>query len=74
MSEASNRLKGLWLGVCFALGFSMVFVARGANASLFGQWRMAYRQEANLVAGVLIVLMGLFMLGRWSWSGKLPQV
>ncbi len=66
VTEASNRLKALWLSVCFVLGFSLVFVALGASASLLGQWLMAYRQEANLVAGVLIVLMGLFMLGWWS--------
>jgi cytochrome c-type biogenesis protein len=66
VTEAANRLKALWLSVCFVLGFSLVFVALGASASLLGQWLMAYRQEANLVAGVLIVLMGLFMLGWWS--------
>ena len=66
VSEASNRLKALWLSCCFVLGFSVVFVALGASASLLGQWLMAYRQEANLVAGLLIVLMGLFMLGWWS--------
>lgn len=66
VTEASNRLKAMWLSVCFVLGFSIVFVALGASASLLGQWLMAYRQEANLVAGVLIVLMGLFMLGWWS--------
>ncbi|MBD3657156.1 MULTISPECIES: cytochrome c biogenesis CcdA family protein [Marinobacter] len=66
VTEASNRLKALWLSVCFVLGFSLVFVALGASASLLGQWLMAYRQEANLVAGLLIVLMGLFMLGWWS--------
>lgn len=69
VSEASNRLKALWLSVCFVLGFSVIFVALGASASLLGQWLIAYRQEANLVAGVLIVLMGLFMLGWWSMPG-----
>ncbi len=66
VTEASNRLKAFWLSVCFVLGFSVVFVALGASASFLGQWLMAYRQEANLVAGVLIILMGLFMLGWWS--------
>lgn len=66
VTEASNRLKAMWLSVCFVLGFSIVFVALGASASMLGQWLMAYRQEANLVAGVLIVLMGLFMMGWWS--------
>ena len=66
LTEASNRLKAFWLSLCFVMGFSLVFVALGASASVLGQWLMAYREEANLVAGVLIVLMGLFMLGWWS--------
>lgn len=66
VTEASHRLKALWLSTSFVLGFSVVFVALGASASFVGQWLMAYRQEANLVAGVLIVVMGLFMLGWWS--------
>ncbi len=66
LTEASNRLKAFWLSLCFVMGFSLVFVALGASASVLGQWLMAYREEANLAAGVLIVLMGLFMLGWWS--------
>lgn len=66
VNDSVNRLKAFWLSLCFVLGFSLVFVALGASASLVGQWLMGYRQEANLVAGVLIVLMGLFMLGWWS--------
>ena len=66
VTDRSSRLQSLWLSICFVLGFSVVFIAFGASASLLGQWLMAYRQEANLVAGILIVLMGLFMLGWWS--------
>jgi len=66
VSKTSNRLKALWLSICFVLGFSVIFVALGASASLLGQWLMAYRQEANMVAGVLIVLMGLLMLSWWK--------
>jgi cytochrome c-type biogenesis protein len=66
VTDRSSRLQSLWLSICFVLGFSVVFIAFGASASLLAQWLMAYRQEANLVAGILIVLMGLFMLGWWS--------
>ncbi len=65
-NQASHRLHAFWLSLCFVLGFSLVFVALGASASLLGQWLTAYRQQANLAAGALIVLMGLFMLGWWS--------
>lgn len=66
VTETSNRLKAFWLSFCFVLGFSVVFVVLGASASLLGQLLIAYRQEANLVAGTLIILMGLFMVGWWS--------
>lgn len=64
--ESENRLKAFWLSFCFVLGFSVIFIALGASASLLGQWLRVYREEANLVAGLLIVLMGMFMLGWWS--------
>jgi len=66
VNESENRLKAFWLSFCFVLGFSVIFIALGASASLLGQWLRVYREEANLVAGLLIVLMGLFMLGWWS--------
>ncbi|MBB5320535.1 cytochrome c biogenesis CcdA family protein [Marinobacter oulmenensis] len=66
VNEAGNKLKAMWLSLCFIMGFSLVFIALGASASLLGQWLLAYRREANLVAGILIIAMGLFMLGWWS--------
>lgn len=66
VNESENRLKAFWLSFCFVLGFSVIFIALGASASLLGQWLRVYHEEANLVAGLLIVLMGLFMLGWWS--------
>ena len=49
----------------FVLGFSMVFIAFGASASALGQLLQRYRYEANLVAGAIVILFGLFMLGMW---------
>jgi cytochrome c-type biogenesis protein len=58
----------LWGGVvlaavCFVLGFTTVFVALGAGASVLGQWIQAYKAELAWVAGAIIILFGLHFLG-----------
>ena len=47
----------------FVAGFSFIFVALGAGATAFGQLMLAYRTWIARIGGVLIVLMGLWMLG-----------
>ncbi|MCL4534656.1 MAG: cytochrome c biogenesis protein CcdA [Bacteroidetes bacterium] len=47
----------------FVLGFSLVFVALGASASLLGGLIEDYRRELNRAAGGVIILMGLFVMG-----------
>ena len=49
--------------VMFVLGFSTVFVALGASASLIGSLIRAWSQELSIVAGVVIIVMGLHFLG-----------
>ena len=68
-SEAAGRFAPLRLSVFFVLGFSTVFVILGASATALGQLFLSYRYEANLAAGVCVILFGLVMIGlvRWSW-------
>ena len=47
----------------FVLGFSTVFVALGASASVIGAVLRAYSNELAIVAGVGIIVMGLHFLG-----------
>jgi cytochrome c-type biogenesis protein len=47
----------------FVLGFSFIFVALGAGASVFGQMMREYRVWIARIGGALMVLMGLWMLG-----------
>lgn len=47
----------------FVLGFSFIFVALGAGATAFGQLMLAYREWIARIGGVLMILMGLWMLG-----------
>jgi len=53
----------------FVLGFSTVFIALGASATALGRLLLTYKQEANLVGGMIVIVFGLFMTGiinpRW---------
>jgi cytochrome c-type biogenesis protein len=63
------RLALLGQAALFVLGFSTVFITLGASATAFGQLLLRYKQEANLIGGVIVVIFGLFMTGlinpRW---------
>lgn len=47
----------------FVLGFTTVFVALGAGASTIGGWLRAYQHELSIIAGIIIIIMGLNFLG-----------
>jgi cytochrome c-type biogenesis protein len=47
----------------FVAGFSIVFVALGASASALGSLLVQYRLALTRVAGVVIFVLGFFMLG-----------
>jgi cytochrome c-type biogenesis protein len=65
--HTEERLAALGMSVFFVAGFSAVFIAFGASATALGQLFLRYRYEANLVAGVIVIAFGLFMLGLWRW-------
>ena len=52
-------------GLLFVLGFSTVFVALGATASVFGQVIRQYIDLLSYAAGLAIIAMGLHFLGVW---------
>lgn len=47
----------------FVLGFSTVFVALGASASFIGGFIRAWSAQFSILAGVVIIVMGLHFLG-----------
>ena len=47
----------------FVLGFSLIFIALGAAATMLGQVLLAYRDWITRIGGVMIILLGLWMLG-----------
>lgn len=62
------------LSLAFVLGFSTVFVALGASASLLGKAVNAHFEMLGIVAGVLIVILGLHFLGLFRIGVLLREV
>jgi cytochrome c-type biogenesis protein len=57
------RPQSLMLAATFVLGFTVVFVALGASATALGSVLLSYRYELGIVAGVVVLLFGLHLLG-----------
>jgi cytochrome c-type biogenesis protein len=60
---SSTRGRASGAALLFVLGFSTVFVALGTAASGLGAALLAHRLALDELAGVAIILLGLFMLG-----------
>jgi cytochrome c-type biogenesis protein len=60
-SEASRRT--VLAALCFVAGFTTVFVALGASASVLGNLIQTYKGALSTVAGLVIILFGLHFLG-----------
>ncbi|MGB7285885.1 MAG: cytochrome c biogenesis protein CcdA [Salaquimonas sp.] len=58
---ASKRI--LLSSIAFVLGFTTVFVALGATASIIGQTVAQYFNILSIIAGAVIAIMGLHFLG-----------
>lgn len=61
-ASASKRAI-MMSALLFVLGFSTVFVALGASASLIGGLIRAWSAELSILAGIVIIIMGLHFLG-----------
>jgi len=62
-TPSSSRRAVMISAILFVLGFSTVFVALGASASLIGNLIRAWSAELSIVAGLVIIVMGLHFLG-----------
>lgn len=47
----------------FILGFSFVFILLGASSSLIGGFLIDYKDTIRIVGGILIIILGLYVLG-----------
>jgi cytochrome c-type biogenesis protein len=62
-AKSGARLALVLASVAFVLGFTTVFVALGAGASTIGRFLRAWQDTLAIVAGIVIILMGLNFLG-----------
>jgi cytochrome c-type biogenesis protein len=60
---ASSKRAVMISALLFVLGFSTVFVALGASASLIGGLIRAWSAQLSILAGIVIIVMGLHFLG-----------
>ena len=61
--ESRVRWETVLAACLFVLGFSTVFVALGASASVVGSLIRAYSGPLAMIAGVIIIVLGLHFLG-----------
>jgi cytochrome c-type biogenesis protein len=66
--QASSRVR--WRVVlnsaAFIIGFSLVFVSLGASASFLGGLFLGYRHIIRVLGGVLIIVVGLYLVGLFK--------
>src|SRR6201996_7438499 len=62
-TKSASRRAVMLSALLFVLGFSTVFVLLGASASLIGRLIHAWSEQLAIVAGVVIIVMGLHFLG-----------
>ncbi len=69
-----NRKLLLVRSISLIIGFSVVFIAMGASASMVGRIFAEQRELIQKVSGLLIILFGMQMIGwlqlRWFMSNK----
>jgi cytochrome c-type biogenesis protein len=61
-----SRRVALVHALLFVLGFSLIFLALGASATLLGQVLIAYRSWITRIGGVLVLVFGLYLLGVFN--------
>lgn len=68
--EEMDRSKHTTLlhAVLFVAGFTLVFMALGAGATLLGQVMIRYRDVISRVGGVLVTIFGLYLLGVFNFA------
>ena len=62
-TDASSKRAVMLSALLFVLGFSTVFVLLGASASLIGGLIRAWSAQLSIIAGIVIIVMGLHFLG-----------
>jgi len=58
-----SRRTALVHALLFVLGFTLIFLAFGATATLLGRLLLAYRAWITRIGGALVLVFGLYLLG-----------
>ena len=61
-----SRKTALIHALLFVVGFSLIFLALGATATAVGRLLLLQRRWISRVGGVLVVLLGLYLLGAFN--------
>jgi cytochrome c-type biogenesis protein len=59
----ASRRSVLLASAAFVLGFTVIFVAMGASASALGGWLSEHRSIIEKIAGTVLIVLGLHMMG-----------
>jgi cytochrome c-type biogenesis protein len=62
-SSSDVRRRAVVMSIAFVLGFSIVFIGLGASATAIGALLMEHLSILGKIAGVVIILFGLHMMG-----------
>jgi len=65
-ADMKTRFAVMGHSLNFIFGFTLVFLILGASASNVGQFFQSIRFEANLIAGAIIIIFGLHMMGAFK--------
>jgi cytochrome c-type biogenesis protein len=62
--ELGNARRAAFVhALLFVLGFTLIFIALGASATVLGRLLITYRVWITRIGGALVVLFGLYLLG-----------
>lgn len=61
-----SRRTALLHALLFILGFSLIFIALGATATLLGRVLLTYREWITRIGGALVIVFGLYLLGAFT--------
>lgn len=65
--DPGTTARAVTRSLAFVLGFGAVFVAFGAGASALGGFVSDHATLLSRIAGIVIVLLGLHMIGAFRW-------
>lgn len=63
-----SRRAALVHSLLFILGFTLIFLALGATATVVGRWMHQYRDWVGRIGGVLVIVLGLYLLGAFNFG------